>query len=105
MVKEKVALDTNVVIDIFNNRQSAIVLLNSFQTIYLPITLCGELLFGAKNPSKAQENEQKCHQFISSCQLLNIHELIAEEYAKTRKQLKTKENLFLKMTFGLQQRV
>jgi tRNA(fMet)-specific endonuclease VapC len=53
MVKEKVALDSNVVIDIFNNRQSIIALLNNFQTIYLPITVCGELLFGAKNSAKS----------------------------------------------------
>jgi predicted nucleic acid-binding protein len=49
MVKEKIVLDTNVVIDIFNNKQNALALLNNYQTIYLPITVCGELLFGAKN--------------------------------------------------------
>ncbi len=90
MVKEKVALDTNVVIDIFNNKQNTIALLANYQTIYLPITVCGELLFGAKNSAKSRENEQKCHQFISNCHLLNINELIAEEYAKTRKELKDK---------------
>ena len=60
-MKEKIALDTNVVIDVFNNRQNTITLLNTFQTIYLPITVCGELMFGAKNSAKSQENEQKCH--------------------------------------------
>lgn len=90
MVKEKIALDTNIVIDIFNNKQNVIALLNSFQRIYLPVTVCGELLFGAKNSAKSQENQQKCQQFISHCDLLNIHELIAEEYAKTRKRLKDK---------------
>jgi tRNA(fMet)-specific endonuclease VapC len=90
MVKEKVALDTNVVIDIFNNKQDIVALLNNYQAIYLPVTVCGELLFGAKNSAKSQENEIKCHDFISSCHLLNINELIAEEYAKTRKELKNK---------------
>lgn len=90
MVKEKIALDTNIVIDIFNNKQNIIALLNNYQTIYLPVTVCGELLFGAKNSAKNQENEQKCHAFISSCNLLNINELIAEEYAKTRNELKKK---------------
>lgn len=90
MVKEKIALDTNIVIDIFNNKQNIIALSNNYQTIYLPVTVCGELLFGAKNSAKNQENEQKCHAFISSCNLLNINELIAEEYAKTRNELKKK---------------
>lgn len=89
-MKERVALDSNVVIDIFNNNQNTITLLSRFQTIYLPITVCGELLFGAKNSTKSQENEQKCHQFFNSCHLLNIHELIAEQYATTRKELKNK---------------
>ena len=90
MVNEKIALDTNIVIDIFNNKKNIITILNSYQTIYLPITVCGELLFGAKNSAKYQENEPKCHAFISNCNLLNINELIAEEYAKTRNELKKK---------------
>ena len=90
MVKEKIALDTNVVIDIFNNKHNVITLLNHYQTIYLPVTVCGELLFGAKNSARSQENEQKCHFFISNCNLLNINELVAEAYATTRKTLKKK---------------
>lgn len=90
MVIDKIALDTNVVIDLFNNKLNTIALLNRYQTIYLPITVCGELLFGAKNSTKSQDNEQKCRDFISNCNLLNINELIAEEYANTRKVLKNK---------------
>lgn len=89
-MKEKIALDTNVVIDIFNNKHDVITLLNNYQTIYLPVTVCGELLFGAKNSARSQENEQKCHDFISNCNLLNINELVAEVYATTRKVLKRK---------------
>ncbi len=90
MVKEKIALDTNVVIDIFNNKKNIIDRLNEYQTIYLPVTVCGELLFGAKNSARSQENERKCINFINNCHLLNIHELIAQEYAATRKKLKNK---------------
>lgn len=89
-MKEKIALDTNVVIDIFNNKHTVVALLNNYQTIYLPVTVCGELLFGAKNSARSQENEQKCHDFISNCNVLNINELIAEAYATTRKVLKNK---------------
>lgn len=90
MVKEKIAIDTNIVIDIFNNKKNIIDRLNEYQTIYLPVTVCGELLFGAKNSARSQENERKCIDFINSCHLLNIHELIAQEYAATRKKLKNK---------------
>ena len=90
MVKEKIALDTNVVIDILNNKPKTIALLSHYQTLYLPITVCGELLFGAKNSAKSHENELKCRNFINGCHVLNINELIAEEYAKIRKELKNK---------------
>jgi tRNA(fMet)-specific endonuclease VapC len=90
MVKGKIALDTNIVIDLLNNKQPVVALLNGYRDIYLPVTVCGELLFGAKNSAKSLENEQKCLDFIRECSLLNINELVAEEYAKTRKVLKTK---------------
>jgi tRNA(fMet)-specific endonuclease VapC len=90
MVKGKVALDTNIVIDIFNGKQEILALLNRYEAIYLPVTVFGELLFGAKNSAKHRENEQKCLNFIGSCNLLNINELVAEEYASTRKKLKDK---------------
>jgi tRNA(fMet)-specific endonuclease VapC len=48
------------------------------------------LLFGAKKSAKHRENEQKCLNFIGSCNLLNINELVAEEYASTSKKLKDK---------------
>jgi tRNA(fMet)-specific endonuclease VapC len=90
MVNDKIALDTNVVIAIFNNKRDTVNLLRDYQTIYLPITVCGELLFGAKNSNKSQENEQKCHEFIRTCNLLNINEWVAEQYATTRRALKIK---------------
>ncbi|OQW75258.1 MAG: hypothetical protein BVN35_09165 [Proteobacteria bacterium ST_bin11] len=90
MVKDKIALDTNIVIDLLNNKHTVAILLNNYQNIYLPVTVCGELLFGAKNSNKSLENEQKCLEFIRACSLLNVNELVAEEYANTRKVLKTK---------------
>ena len=89
-MKDKIALDTNVVIDIFNNKTSVIALLRSYSDIYLPVTVCGELLFGAKNSHKSVENEKKFSNFIQDCHILNVNILIAEEYAKIRKELKTK---------------
>lgn len=89
-MKEKIALDTNIVIDIFNNKRSIIGFLQDYQEIYLPVTVCGELLFGAVNSTKSRDNEHKCRQFINRCNVLNINELVAEEYARTRKKLKDK---------------
>ena len=39
MVKEKIAVDSNILIDIFNNKKNIIQALNDYQTIYLPVTV------------------------------------------------------------------
>jgi len=89
MVKgELIALDTNVVIDVLNGKMEIIQFLRSYKKIYLPITVCGELLFGAKNSAQREANEKKFRQFLQSCCILNINELVADEYATVRKYLK-----------------
>lgn len=85
---ERIALDTNIAIDILNGNEKTVETLSEFDLIYLPITVCGELLFGAKNSSRAEENEAKYQAFIDQCYVLNSSALVAEEYARIRKQLK-----------------
>jgi tRNA(fMet)-specific endonuclease VapC len=91
MVKiEPIALDTNIVIDVLNNNQVIVEALKDYREIYLPITVCGELLFGAKNSARREKNEQRFRQFIQACLILNVNELVAEDYAEIRKTLKDK---------------
>jgi len=91
MVKnEEIALDSNIVIDVLNNKKAIVESLQNYRKVSLPITVCGELLFGAKNSAKRHLNEQRFRQFIQACQVLNINELVAEEYAEIRKVLKDK---------------
>lgn len=49
----KVALDTNIAIDLLNNDRNTIRLIESFEEVCLPITVCGELLYGALNSQKS----------------------------------------------------
>jgi tRNA(fMet)-specific endonuclease VapC len=90
MVKNKIALDTNIVIDILNNKLKVATLIKEYPILCLPTAVCGELLFGAENSAKKYENKAKYQQFIEYCQLLNINGLVAEQYAITRKKLKDK---------------
>ncbi len=85
---KKIGLDTNIVVDILNGRQHIIESLNKYELYYLPITVCGELLFGALNSRKKNANTKKLKGFIKSCKILNSNILIAETYAKVRLQLK-----------------
>jgi tRNA(fMet)-specific endonuclease VapC len=84
------ALDSNIAIAILNEDARVIKQLQDVLTFFLPITVCGELLFGAKNSSRSTGNEQKCWTLIDRCEIINTNLLIAEEYAIIRKELKEK---------------
>jgi len=87
---KRVALDTNIAIELLNGNQTTVEFLSEYDLFYLPITVCGELLYGAKNSSRATENESKYQAFIDTCFVLNSSILVAEEYARIRKLLKDK---------------
>ncbi|MCE6991008.1 type II toxin-antitoxin system VapC family toxin [Dyadobacter sp. CY323] len=88
MALKKIALDTNVAIEILNNNASTIQVLSEFDLIYLPVVVCGELLYGAKNSSRISYNLPRYEAFISDCEILNTVEPVAIEYSNVKKQLK-----------------
>ena len=83
-----IALDTNTAVDVLNDKLAALHLLAQFEIICLPITVSGELLFGAKNSAQRLRNEPRYQAFISTCILLETNALVAETYAEIRLQLK-----------------
>ena len=89
---KRLALDTNIAVEILNGNEDTIAKLKKFDIFYLPITVCGELLFGALNSKKKKTNLKKFRNFIKSCKILNSNILIAEEYAAIRFRLKEKGN-------------
>lgn len=54
-----IALDTNIAVAILNGKTAVVELLQQFDDIYLPITVSGELLFGAKNSANRVRNESR----------------------------------------------
>lgn len=89
---KKIALDTNVAISLLNGNREIVEKVKSFDSIYLPITVCGELLFGAKNSAKSKTNLAFYRDFISTCEILDTNALVAEEYSSIRLELKLKGN-------------
>ncbi len=89
---KRIALDTNIAISLLNGDGEIVKDIKSFDSIYLPITVCGELLFGAKNSAKSYTNLAFYRDFISACEILDTNELIAEEYSNIRLELKLKGN-------------
>lgn len=89
-MNKKIALDTNIAIDVLKGDIGTIKFLELYQSIYLPITVCGELLYGLYNSPKRNKQEKRLRSFISSCKILNSSELVSEEYATIKLALKLK---------------
>ncbi len=87
---KKIVLDTNTVIDLLKGIPKVVSELEKFDVFYLTTTICGELLFGAKNSGKRVENETKYRKFIEKCLILNIDFEVADEYSNIRLDLKKK---------------
>ncbi len=84
------AIDTNIAVEFLRNNKKVLKLILSYETVYLPITVVGELLFGALNFAKSEEMLKKTQEFIQKCKILNINYIVAKQYAKIRKELKLK---------------
>jgi tRNA(fMet)-specific endonuclease VapC len=87
---KRVALDTNVAVDLLNGDETVLARLKQYDMIYLPVTVSGELLFGAKNSKNREINLENFRKFISSCEELAVNNLVAEEYSDIRLALKKK---------------
>ncbi len=88
MALKQIAIDTNIAVEILNGNTSTLQLLSQFDIIALPVTVCGELLFGAKNSGKAQSNLKKYLSFIETCQILEVKVPASIEYADIKIRLK-----------------
>lgn len=83
-----IALDTNAAIDILNGVQPTVNRILDYTVVYLPSITCGELLFGAENSFKKEENKKRILDLINLSTILNVNLLVSELYAQIRKQLK-----------------
>ncbi|MCE7072858.1 type II toxin-antitoxin system VapC family toxin [Dyadobacter sp. CY327] len=88
MALSRVAIDTNVAIEALNGNSSTITTLGRFDLIYLPVMVCGELLYGARNSSRVHYNLPRYESFISDCEVLDAQEPVASEYSKIKKHLR-----------------
>ena len=84
-----VALDTNVAVDFLRGIKNIENEVLNFNVIYLPVTVCGELIFGAINSTKKEKNIIETRKFINNCKILSINYLVSEQYANIRAYLKS----------------
>jgi len=86
----KIIIDTNIAIKLLNGDTKVSSELVKYKILFLPIIVCGELLYGAINSSRSEQNLEILNDFISRCEILKVDALVANEYAKIRLALKLK---------------
>ncbi|WP_199317476.1 PIN domain-containing protein [Planktothricoides raciborskii] len=90
MMNGKIALDTSVVIRYLNGNPEIVNQVLQFSSVILPVTVVGELIFGAENSGKKLQNLTNYFQFIDACEVLPMGRKTAEIYAKNSLKLKQK---------------
>jgi tRNA(fMet)-specific endonuclease VapC len=83
----RLAVDTNAVIAYRAGVLEVCDLVEKADAILLPVTVLGELLYGAINSARPQENKQAVRKFLAHCVLIPI-DSIAARYAAVRLELK-----------------
>ena len=88
----KLALDTNAVIAYREGISEVCKLVEEADVIILPVTVIGELLYGALNSTKTMNNEKFVHEFAGYSLVMQIAESVAARYARVRFDLKRRGN-------------
>ncbi len=83
----RLLLDTNAVIAIFANDQSALQLIRRSDECFLPSIALGELYYGVQRSSRVDENLTRIAAFRSTIAILPCDESTAEQYGRIKKEL------------------
>lgn len=76
----KFLLDTNIVIALFGNDSSVKKNITSAKEVYIPITVIGELYYGAFKSSRAEENFSHINNFINANTILTYNAETSKKY-------------------------
>src|SRR5437660_2971433 len=88
---ESVLLDTTVVVDHLRKRDPSIVQrFKEAQTLYLPLTALGELLYGVYNSALQARGLKQIEEFLKICAVLGPDERTAHLYGQIKTDLTRK---------------
>jgi tRNA(fMet)-specific endonuclease VapC len=82
------AVDSNAYVALCSSDVNAASLIGSFHTVFLPVVVLGELLYGAGASARAAENRRKVDEFAGKCKVLEVTVAVAERYSELRLQLR-----------------
>lgn len=84
----RLVVDTNAVIAYREGIPEVCNLIEDADTIFLPVIVLGELLYGAFNSTRQHKNEQDVRKFLEQSVFVPMDETIAARYASLRLELK-----------------
>ena len=84
----RVAVDSNAVIAYREGNAEACRLIEEAEVLFMPVVVFGELLYGAMNSGRKEENERDVRDFVEQCVLVYTDESVAARYAALRCELK-----------------
>lgn len=87
-VTGRLAVDTNAVIAYREGIDEVCKLIDEADVIILPVTVMGELLYGALNSGKPEYNEQIIQKFAEYSLVMQVDEAVTTRYARVRFNLK-----------------
>jgi tRNA(fMet)-specific endonuclease VapC len=100
MTGNRIALDTNQAIHVLNDVPVVVSWFDTFGELCLPVTVVGELLYGALNSTRAAENIVKVHKLVGRCLILNSSFDTSRVYAELRLDLKKRGRPVPRTTSG-----
>lgn len=86
----KFLLDTNIVIALFGNDYSVKKNIARAEEVYIPITVVGELYYGAFKSSKTEENLSHINNFINANTILTHDAETSKKYGYVKHMLQKK---------------
>lgn len=84
------ALDTSMAIRYLNSNSDVVAKVTALPIVVLPLTVVGELIFGAENSARSLTNITRYLQFIDTCIVLPMGRQTAALYSQTRLSLRRK---------------
>lgn len=88
MTTGSAAIDTNAYSDLRGSDRKLRQMLNQLHTVYLPVTVLGEILYAAENSGRREVNLRLVQEFLGECQVAIIDEAVAARYASLRRELR-----------------
>ena len=90
MIAEIYLLDTNAAIPLLNGDPTIDKIVNAAAEIFIPVTVIGELYFGAENSGRVTLNIKRVEEFANQYAILLCDVLTAREYGRIERLLKVK---------------